>query len=79
MQLTLSSKGQLVLPAPVRRRLRLQPRAKLHLEERDGGLFLRPATVGEPPEPLPPGALKFGPRDYALDRFAATVGEDDAP
>lgn len=43
MQLALSSKGQIVLPAPVRRRLRLKPRTKLELEKCDGGVFLRPA------------------------------------
>ena len=83
MQLTVSSKGQIVLPAPVRRRLRLKARSKLELEEREDGLFLRPArTVKAAFEPIdypPPGALKFGPRDHALDKFAAAVGEDDTP
>ncbi len=35
MQLTLSSKGQIVLPAPVRRRLHLNARSKLELEGRE--------------------------------------------
>lgn len=82
MQLTLSSKGQIVLPAPVRRRLRLKARSKLELEEREGGLFLRPANTAKSRAPIafaPPGSLKFGPRDHALDQFAAAAGEDDAP
>jgi AbrB family looped-hinge helix DNA binding protein len=82
MQLTLSSKGQIVLPAPVRRRLRLKARAKLELEEREGGVFLRPAQnhpAVAPIKSLRPGALKFGPADYALDKFAAAAGEDDTP
>ena len=40
MQVTLSSKGQLVLPAPIRRRLRLKARSKVELEERDGGVYI---------------------------------------
>ena len=83
MQLTVSSKGQIVLPAPVRRRLRLKARSKLELEEREDGLFLRPAKTRQaafaPIEYAPPGTLKFGARDRELDRFADAAGEDDAP
>ncbi len=82
MQITLSSRGQIVLPAPVRRRLRLKARDRLDLEEREGGVFLRPAESipsFKPIKLLPPGALKFGPADYELDRFAEAAGEDDAP
>ena len=72
MQLTLSSKGQIVLPAPMRRRLRLKARAKLEIEERDGGLFIRPATASPPVEPLDypaPGSLRVNQRLIALDRL----------
>jgi len=72
MQLTLSSKGQIVLPAPMRRRLRLKARSKLEIEERDGGLFLRPAKAVPPFEPidyLPAGSLKVSQRMIALDRL----------
>ena len=81
MLLTLSSKGQVVLPAPVRRKLRLRARAKLELEIRDGGVFLRPAgklPAFEPIDYPPPGSLKLGPRDFALDKLAGPdVGPDD--
>jgi len=79
MTLTLSSKGQIVLPAPMRRSLRLRPRARLTAEERDGGVFLRPvkpAAKFEPIEYLPPGAIKLTQRDYDLDKLA---GEDTPP
>jgi len=79
MQLTLSSKGQIVLPAHVRRSLRLRPRAKLTAEERDGGVFLRPvkpAAKIEPIEYLPVGSIKLTQRDYDLDKLA---GEDMPP
>ena len=82
MQLTLSTNGQLVLPAPMRRRLRLRARSMVEVEERDDGIFIRPARpVGavDHIDFAPPGSLKFGPRDYALDRFAAAAGEDDSP
>ncbi len=81
MQLTLSSKGQIVLPAPVRRRLRLKPRAKLELEEREDGLFLRPVAKARAIEPLdypPPGSLKVSKRMLEMDRlFGFETGPDD--
>ena len=82
MQLTLSTKGQLVLPAPMRRRLKLKARSKVEVEEREDGIFIRPARPARAFEPIdyvPPGGLKFGPRDQELDKFAAAAGEDDAP
>ncbi|HVU25459.1 MAG TPA: AbrB/MazE/SpoVT family DNA-binding domain-containing protein [Opitutus sp.] len=42
MTTTLSSKGQLVLPAAARRKLRLSPGERLSVELRDDGVFLRP-------------------------------------
>ena len=79
MQLTLSTKGQLVLPAPLRRALGLRARSRVSVEERDGGILLRPvrsARAFAPIEYLPAGAIKLTPADYALDRMA---GEDDEP
>jgi len=82
MQLTLSSKGQLVLPAPVRRRLRLKPRAKLDLEVRDGGVFLRPARRKSAPiAPLaypPPGSLKLESWECELMRRSSDAGPAEA-
>jgi len=81
MQLTLSSKGQIVLPAPMRRRLHLKARSKLEIEERDGGLFLRPADKSPAFEPIdypPPGSMKLSKWDYELDKLAGPdVGPDD--
>lgn len=83
MHLILSSKGQIVLPAPVRRRLRLKPGARLNLQEKNGGVFLSPVVDELPPfepiEYLPPGSIKFSKFDYELDKFAAAVGEDASP
>jgi AbrB family looped-hinge helix DNA binding protein len=79
MQLTLSSKGQIVLPAPIRRRLKLKARSKLEIEERDGGVFIRPASQPkaiEPIEYLPVGAIRQGKRDYDLQELA---GPDEGP
>jgi AbrB family looped-hinge helix DNA binding protein len=82
VQVTLSSKGQIVLPAPVRRRLRLKARAKLELEEREGGVFLRPASgrpVFEPIEYPPPGSLKVNKRMLELDKQAGPdIGPEDS-
>jgi AbrB family looped-hinge helix DNA binding protein len=79
MQVTLSSKGQIVLPALLRRAIGLRPRSKLEIEERDGGLFIRAAgrpRSFEPIEYAPPGSIKLSRDDYKLDRLA---GEDDSP
>jgi AbrB family looped-hinge helix DNA binding protein len=82
MQISLSSKGQFVLPAPVRRRLRLKAGAKLELEERDGGVFLRPAgplPAFQPIDYPPPGALKVSARLLALDKLAGPdLGPEEA-
>jgi AbrB family looped-hinge helix DNA binding protein len=43
MVTTLSSKGQVVLPAAARRRLHLVAGERLDVELRDDGVFLRPA------------------------------------
>lgn len=79
MHLTLSSKGQIVLPAPVRRRLRLKPGARLNLQEKNGGVFLSPAgdelPAFEPIDYPPPGSLKLSQRDYDLDKFADALEE----
>jgi AbrB family looped-hinge helix DNA binding protein len=79
MQITLLSKGQIVLPAHMRRRLRLRPRSVLDAEERDDGIFLRVVKSSkkiEPIEYLPPGAIKLTRRDYDLDDLA---GPDISP
>ena len=74
MLLTISSKGQLVLPAPVRRRLRLKARSKVELEEREGGVFIRPAAQPAALEPIDypaPGSLKVTKRMLSQDRLFA--------
>jgi AbrB family looped-hinge helix DNA binding protein len=42
METTLSSRGQIVLPATARRRLHLSQGERLSVELREGGVFLRP-------------------------------------
>lgn len=44
MQTTLSEKGQIVIPAKLRKRLRLRPGTRFSLEERQGQLILHPKT-----------------------------------
>lgn len=79
MQATISSKGQIVLPAPLRRQLGLGRRSKVFIEEREGGIFIRPAkpaTGIAPIEYLAPGVIVLSPQDYEFDRIA---GEDEGP
>jgi AbrB family looped-hinge helix DNA binding protein len=45
METTLSSKGQIVLPAAARRRLHLARGERLAVEFREGGVLLRPMNV----------------------------------
>lgn len=40
-----SSRGQITLPAGIRKRLGIKPGAVVILEDRDGELVIRPATV----------------------------------
>jgi len=79
MQITLSSKGQIVLPAAMRRFLGLKARAKLEIEERDGGLFIRPVrkkSAVEPIKYLPLGSIKLSDESYDFDRLTS---DDDVP
>jgi AbrB family looped-hinge helix DNA binding protein len=79
MQTTLSSKGQIVLPAPMRRILGLRAKSKVLIEERDGGIFIQPIrrkAVIAPIEYIPEGAIKLSEGAYELDALA---GEDDVP
>ncbi len=79
MQARLSSKGQVVLPAPMRQALGLRARSRVSLEERDGRIFIRPAGPRQAIEPigyLAAGTIRLSAHDYRLDGFA---GEDDIP
>ena len=79
MQPTLSSKGQIVIPAPMRRLLGLRANSKVQIEERDGGIhnspILRKRSI-VPIDYLPAGSIKLSETEYALDLAA---GEDDIP
>jgi AbrB family looped-hinge helix DNA binding protein len=44
MRTRLSAKGQIVVPSAIRRTKRWQPGTEFDVEERDGGLLLRPVT-----------------------------------
>jgi AbrB family looped-hinge helix DNA binding protein len=79
MQTTLSSKGQIVLPAPMRRVLGLKAKSRVSIEERDGGIFIQPVrrkVAFAPIEYLPPGSIELSESAYELDALA---GEDDVP
>jgi len=79
MQITLSTKGQIVLPAGMRRRFGFRARSKIEIEEREDGLLIRPAHARRRIEPikyLSAGSIKLSAADYELDRIA---GEDDRP
>ena len=44
METTVTVKGQVVIPAGIRRRLGLKKGTRLHVEERKGEIVLRPLT-----------------------------------
>lgn len=66
MHATISSKGEIDLPAAMRRRLRLYPGATVEIEERAGGVFVRSAGR----RPLPPA--KGTTTDLLADLRAGT-------
>jgi AbrB family looped-hinge helix DNA binding protein len=79
VQTTVSSKGQIVLPAPMRRGLGLRAKSKVLIEERDGGIFITPLSRAKPLAPihyLPLGTIELSDAALALDAVAA---EDDVP
>ncbi len=41
---TVTSKGQMVIPAPLRRQLKIKKGTKIHIEENEGRLILQPIT-----------------------------------
>ncbi|HWY68082.1 MAG TPA: AbrB/MazE/SpoVT family DNA-binding domain-containing protein [Terriglobales bacterium] len=43
-QSVVTSKGQLVIPAAIRRRYHIKSGTQVHIEELDGGILLRPIT-----------------------------------
>lgn len=43
--IVVSERGQITLPAALRKKLGIEPGAVVQIEERDGGLLLRPAVV----------------------------------
>lgn len=44
METVVTIKGQVVIPAKIRQRLEIKKGTKLHVEERDGEIVLRPLT-----------------------------------
>ena len=48
MTVTLSSRGQLVIPAAIRKRRHLKPRAKFEVLDTGRGIFLLPLPTGDP-------------------------------
>ncbi len=44
METMVTTKGQIVIPAIIRRRLGIKKGTRLHVEERDGQIVLRPLT-----------------------------------
>lgn len=44
METMVTTKGQIVIPAKLRRRLGIKKGTRLHVEERDGQILLRPLT-----------------------------------
>jgi AbrB family looped-hinge helix DNA binding protein len=58
MKSTISSKGQITVPAEVRRRLGLAPGTAVRFELRPDGVILRKGTVGEHPVDRVFGVIK---------------------
>ena len=65
---TISSKGQITVPAKVREKLGLVPGSVVHFEVREGGAFLMKGHRGEHPVDVVYGRLKLDrPVDEVVD------------
>ena len=70
MKSTISSKGQVTVPAEVRERLGLLPGTVVRFEVRDDGVLLRKGSAGEHPVDRVFGTLKLPrPVDALLDEM----------
>ncbi len=76
MTTTLSTKGQFVLPAAARRKLKLVPGERLTVELRDDGVFLRPLHRSAAYE-LKPHPVSGLPRMVALARPPRKVSAEE--
>ncbi len=70
MKSTISSKGQVTVPADIREKLGLLPGTVVEFELREGGAFMRKGTVGVHPVDRILGILKLdGSTDELLDEM----------
>ncbi len=70
MKSTVSSKGQITLPAEVRNRLGLAPGTSVRFELREGGVFIRKGGAGAHPVDQLFGLLRLrNPVDALLDEM----------
>jgi AbrB family looped-hinge helix DNA binding protein len=63
MKSTISSKGQITVPAEIREQLGLRPGTAVRFELREGGVFLSKGTPGEHPVDRIFGHLRLGQVD----------------
>lgn len=77
MTTTLSTKGQVILPADIRRRLRWQPGTRLSVEETPDGILLRPAPLFPPTTPEQVfGCLRYRGAPKTLEDMQAGVAAE---
>jgi AbrB family looped-hinge helix DNA binding protein len=70
MRSTISSKGQITVPAAVRARLGLVPGTPVEFELLEGGVLLRKSVAGTHPVDRVYGILRLGrPVDQVLDEM----------
>ena len=48
MTVTISAKGQLVIPAAIRKRYHLAPHTRVHILDTGHSIVIRPAAKGDP-------------------------------
>jgi len=70
MKSTISSKGQITVPAPVREKLGLAPGTAVQFELREGGVLMRKGSAGTHPVDRVYGRLKLAkPVDTLVDEM----------
>jgi AbrB family looped-hinge helix DNA binding protein len=80
MTVTLSNKGQVVIPARMRRALGMKPHSRVEFEQRPDGILIRPVG-GELPEYIPelsPGQIRRTKEEIRLgNTFGHTFGDPE--
>jgi AbrB family looped-hinge helix DNA binding protein len=73
LETILSTKGQIVLPSELRETLGLKPGARFLIEERDGGILLRPRPVKTKTLEALRGCINYAGRAVSFEEMDSAI------